>query len=158
MPSLLQALEFVAQVRDSPDAWHVALTLLISQPLRYVLHPFSIVDVLVVHRLFVILHCKCSTLPLSMGTFSCMVYCPLTSRFYQDVAALEQTKAVLMSFLDPEPANNPAVYRLAEPQCNLLVPGRCFVDNFYRPTKPDRAFPCSVISSYIYLVVDDFLR
>jgi hypothetical protein len=83
---------------------------------------------------------------------------PLTSRFYQDVTALEQTKAVLMSFLDPEPANNPAVDLLAEPQCNLLVPGRGFIDDFYRPAKPDRAFPYSVISSYIYLVVDDFLR
>jgi hypothetical protein len=83
---------------------------------------------------------------------------PLTPRFYQDIAALEQTKAVLMSFLDPEPANNLAVDLLAEPQCNLLIPGRGFIDHFYRPAKPDRAFPYFVISSYLYLVVDVFLR
>lgn len=43
----------------------------------------------------------------------------LTFRFGQDIAALEQTKAVLMSFLDPETANNPALDLKAEPQCNL---------------------------------------
>lgn len=49
--------------------------------------------------------------------------------FYNDVAALEQTKAVLMSFLDPEPANNPSVDLHAEPQCNLFHAREFCFDN-----------------------------
>lgn len=34
----LQALAFIAQVKDSPDGWRVALSLLTNKPSRYTIH------------------------------------------------------------------------------------------------------------------------
>jgi len=82
----------------------------------------------------------------------------LTVSFYQDVAALEQTKAVLLSFLDPEQTNNPGLDLQAEPQCNILIAQTAFFDNLFRPAKPIGPFSDSFISSNLYLVLDNILR
>ena len=81
----------------------------------------------------------------------------LTVSFYQDVAALEQTKAVLLSFLDPEQTNNPGLDLQVEPQCNILIAQRAF-DNLFRPAKPIGPFSDSFISFNLYFVLDNILR
>jgi hypothetical protein len=51
------------------------------------------------------------------GSFSCL-HCS----FYNDVSAFQQTKAVLMGLLDPEPVNQQYITLHEEPQCKCGLP------------------------------------
>lgn len=111
----VKALAFIAQVKDSPDAWRVALSLLTNQPSRYLYRTRWPAPDIPDLPLFAILLCKYLNRQSNEGGSLLIIF--LTHSFLHDVSASEQTRAVLLQLLDPGIADQNHLNLRVEPQC-----------------------------------------